>query len=282
MSRTELGRFLRARREHLAPEDVGLPAGARRRAVGLRREEVAHLVSMSVDYYARIEQGRGPQPSPDMLAVIARVLRLTVDERDHLYRLAGHNPPDRVDGAIHVQPAMLRVLDRFTDTPALILSDLVETLAQNRLAAALFGDSTAHTGKDRSGIWRWFMRPETERRVYPASDHDHQGRALAAGLRIAIGRRGPHSTAADLARDLERASPEFAAMWELQEAAIRLEDRKTLVHPEIGPIEFDCQALFTSDLSQTLMVLTTAPRSPAREQLDLLSVIGSTRFSTDR
>ena len=88
--RAELADFLRTRREALQPEDVGLPRGARRRTAGLRREEVAALCGMSADYYSRLEQERGPHPSEQMLAAIARGLRLSLDERDHLFRLAGH------------------------------------------------------------------------------------------------------------------------------------------------------------------------------------------------
>jgi transcriptional regulator with XRE-family HTH domain len=280
MDRTDFGQFLRAHREALLPEDVGLTTGARRRAPGLRREEVAQLASITVDYYARLEQGRGSQPSTQMLSVLARVLRLTLDERDHLHRIAGHNPPDRLSGTAHVSPALLRVLDRLTDTPAFVLSDLAETLASNSLADALLGAPHGHAGLFRSGIYRWFATPETERSIYPAEDRERQGRALVAGLRIALGRRGPRSAAADLVRRLELLSPEFVAVWDRQEVAIRYRDRKTIVHPELGPIVFDCQALFTEDQSQTLIVLTVPPRGTSSNQLEFLRAIGSTRFQS--
>ncbi|WP_352396591.1 helix-turn-helix transcriptional regulator [Kineosporia sp. NBRC 101677] len=270
MDRTEFGSFLRARREALRPEDVGLTPGPRRRALGLRREEVAQLAAMSVDYYARLEQGRGPQPSPSMLTVIARVLRLTLDERDHLYRLAGHAPPDRLSGTTHVVPGLQRVLDRINDTPAFILSDLGETLSQNTCAESLFGDPTTRTGRDRYAAHRWFTHPETEQVVYPEGDRARQSRALVAQLRIARGRRGPRSEAAGLIRSLQRSSPEFARIWALQEVARRFEDHETLIHPELGAITFDCQALFTEDQSQTLVVLTVAPRSADAAKLELL------------
>jgi transcriptional regulator with XRE-family HTH domain len=141
MDRAALADFLRHRREALRPGDVGLPAGVRRRTGGLRREEVAALAVMSTDYYTRLEQQRGPQPSEQMLASLARALRLTDSERDYLFRTAGHNPPTPASAATsHVAPALLRVLDRLSDTPALILSSLGETLVQNAMAAALLGD----------------------------------------------------------------------------------------------------------------------------------------------
>src|ERR1041384_3356694 len=123
MDRVELAAFLRRRREELRPEDVGLPVGARRRAPGLRREEVASLAAMSTDYYTRLEQQRGPQPSEQMLAALARALRLSDDERDYLFRIAGRNAPSPSVTSTHVAPALQRVLDRLTDTPALILSN---------------------------------------------------------------------------------------------------------------------------------------------------------------
>src|ERR1700722_11788083 len=123
MDREPLGDFLRNRRESLQPEDVGLARGARRRPTGLRREEVALLASMSTDYYTRLEQHRGPQPSPPMLAAIGRALRLTLAERDPLFRLAGRPPPDSPIRSDHVAPGLRRVLDRL-DTPAMITSDL--------------------------------------------------------------------------------------------------------------------------------------------------------------
>ncbi|RRR96882.1 helix-turn-helix transcriptional regulator [Glycomyces terrestris] len=273
MDRTALAEFLRRRREGLQPGDVGLPPGARRRAPGLRREEVAALAAMSTDYYTRLEQRRGPQPSVQMLASLARALRLTDQERDYLFRLAGHNAPARLADATHVAPALLRVLDRLQDTPALILSNLGEALVQNDLAKALFGDRTSFTGLDRYDAYRWFTRPG-ERDKYPADDRDRQGRALVSALRVAYGAMGPASRAGELVAALRRRSEEFADLWDRHEVAKRFADHKTLVHPEVGPIELDCQVLFTEDESQALLVLTAEPRSEAEEKLRLLAVLG--------
>src|SRR6202046_4443224 len=173
MDRGALADFLRRRREALRPEDVGLPVGTRRRTSGLRREEVAALAAMSADYYTRLEQRRGPQPSEQMLASLARALRLTSDERNYLFRIAGHTAPAAITAATHVAPALLRVLDRLEDTPALILSSLGETLVQNRMADALFGDRSHYTGLARSEIYRWFTDP-AERQRYPEHDRDRQ------------------------------------------------------------------------------------------------------------
>jgi transcriptional regulator with XRE-family HTH domain len=278
MDRATLADFLRRRREALRPEDVGLPAGARRRAPGLRREEVAALAVMSTDYYTRLEQQRGPQPSEQMLASLARTLRLTVDERDYLFRIAGRGAPASVSAVTHVAPALLRVLDRLNDTPALILSNLGETLVQNRMAEALFGDGSGYTGLARSGIYRWFTDP-AERLHYPEADRDRQSRSQVANLRAAYGSMGPQSRAGELVRALQKVSAEFTELWERHEVAKRFEDHKTLIHPELGAIEVDCQALFTEDQSQALLVLTAAPSTEDYEKLQLLAVLGHHHFT---
>ena len=278
MDRRALADFLRRRREALRPEEVGLPVGARRRTRGLRREEVAALAAMSTDYYTRLEQQRGPQPSEQMLASLARALRLTSDERDYLFRVAGHNPPAATAAASHVAPALLRVLDRLDDTPAMILSRLGEVLVQNRMAVALFGDRSGHTGLARSEIYRWFTDP-AERRVYPEDDQPRQSRSQVANLRAAYGVLGPRSAAAELVRALQKASPEFAALWDRHEVAQRFADHKILLHPELGPIELDCQVLFTEDQSQALLVLTAPPHTEGYEKLQLLSVLGQQQFA---
>lgn len=135
-----MGAFLRARREALQPEDVGLRRGSRRRARGLRREEVAELCDMSADYFARLERGSGPRPSQQTAAAIARGLRLAPDERDHLFLLCGHRTPHRRLRSEHVNPGLMRVLDRLQDTPAQVMGPLGETLLQTPPAVALLGE----------------------------------------------------------------------------------------------------------------------------------------------
>jgi len=235
---------------------------------------------MSTDYYARLEQGRGPQPSEQMLQALARALRLTDDGRDYLYRLAGQNVPARTPLDTHVAPPLRRVLDRLDDTPALILSSLGETLAQNRLASILLGDHLQERGMSRSAVYRWFTRPG-ERDVYPESDHERQGVSLVAGLRMALGMAGPSSPAAALVHRLSATSGEFRSIWDRHEVATRFHDRKTLIHRELGAIELDCQSLFTEDQGQALLVLTAAPHSDAAGKLELLAVLGHHRFGED-
>jgi transcriptional regulator with XRE-family HTH domain len=278
MDRPALAEFLHSRRDALLPEDVGLAPGARRRVAGLRRDEVAGLTGMSTDYYVRLEQARGPQPSEQMLAALARALRLSYDERDYLYRLAGHNAPRRESLDTHVAPALVRVFDRLENTPALVLSSLGETLVQNTLAKALLGDHSRFTGAARSSVYRWFTDP-AEREHYPRADRERQSKAQVSSLRVAYGAAGERSAAGTLVRQLQKLSPEFAEIWKSQVVAARFEDHKTLVHPEVGDIELDCQSLFSEDQSQALLVLTAAPRSEAAEKLELLAVIGQQQFA---
>jgi hypothetical protein len=213
-----------------------------------------------------------------MLAALARALRLTGGERDYLFQMAGHNPPTSISATTHVAPALLRVLDRLADTPALILSSLGETLVQNQMASALLGDKSGYTGLARSEIYRWFTSP-AERLRYPEDDRDRQSRAQVANLRAAYGAMGASSPAGELVRALQKASPEFARLWERHEVARRFEDHKTLIHPELGPIELDCQVLFTEDQSQALLVLTAPPHTEGYEKLQLLAVLGHERFA---
>src|ERR687893_650548 len=170
IDRAGLAAFLRRRRESLQPEDVGLPRGQRRRTSGLRREEVASICHMSTDYYSRLERERGPQPSEQMIASIAQGLHLSLDERDHLFRLAGHHPPARGADSEHVSPGLLRVLDRLADTPAEIVTELGETLRQSPLGVALTGDMTGYSGPARSRGYRWFTDPAS-RALYAPEDH---------------------------------------------------------------------------------------------------------------
>ena len=233
------------------------------------------LAAMSTDYYARLEQRRGPQPSVQMLAALARALRLSPDERDYLYRTAGHSAPDPSVFTDYLPPALLRVLDRLTDTPAFVVSGLDEVLVQNEPARALLGDTTDRVGMERSGIYRWFAHPDTERRRYPGADHQRHGRTLAASLRVACGAWGSSSRAGDMERALRAISPEFTEYWDDHEVRRRFEDHKVVVHPELGEIEVDCQALIAPDESCALVVLTAAPGSEAAGKLDLLRVLGT-------
>jgi transcriptional regulator with XRE-family HTH domain len=274
IDRVGLAEFLRRRRESLQPEDVGLPRGQRRRTSGLRREEVAVLCHMSSDYYSRIERERGPQPSEQMVASIAQGLHLSLDERDHLFRLAGHQPPVRGAASEHVSPGLLRILDRLDDTPAEIVTELGETLRQTPLGVALTGDLTRYSGPARSLGYRWFTDPDTRGRYAP-EDHAFLSRLFASGLRGVATLRGPESRAAHLAELLLPLSEEFRTLWESHEVGVRPHEVKHFVHPELGVLALNCQSLLDPDQSHRLLVYTAVPGSESHEKLQLLSVIGS-------
>jgi transcriptional regulator with XRE-family HTH domain len=274
IDRAGLAEFLRRRREALQPEDVGLARGQRRRTSGLRREEVAALSHMSTDYYARLERERGPQPSQQMIASIAQGLHLARHERDHLFRLAGHEPPAQGSGGDHVSPGMLRIFDRLTDTPAEIVTELGETLRQTPLGVALVGDLTRFTGPSRSIGYRWFTDPAA-RELHPPEDHEFYSRMYASGLRGVLTLRGPDSKAAQLAELLTARSEEFRRVWQEHEVGIRPRAIKRYQHPAVGLMELNCQIMLDPEQAHTLLVYTAVPGSESYEKLRLLDVIGT-------
>lgn len=273
VDRPQLADFLRTRREALQPEDVGLPRGSRRRASGLRREEVAALCDMSADYYGRLEQQRGPQPSEQMLAAMARGLRLSLDERDHLFRLGGHAAPDRAVRGDHVDAGLMRILDRLADTPAMVIGRLGETLVQTRPAVALFGDETRHDGWRRYVVHRWFTDPAA-REIYVEEDHPLHGRHFTADLRTAYAREGRGSRAEELIGLLSEESEEFRTVWAEHEVHRRHSKLKRLRHPEVGRLDVYCQVLHDVDQAHALLVFTAEPGSESHEKLRLLQVVG--------
>lgn len=272
MDRRELADFLRRSRQRLRPHEVGLASGPRRRTPGLRREEVSQLAGMSADYLMRLEQARSPQPSAQILAALARALRLTQDEHDHIYLLAGHRPPAGPLAGHHVRPGLLYLLDRLEETPAQLLGDLGDVLAQNTMAQALFGCVCTVEEPDRNIVWRWFTDPFV-REAYPADEHDHHGRRHVADLRAAVARRGNDEAAAALVQRLREASEDFSALWELHEVAVLRNSRMRILHPAIGPIEFDCEALLTPAEDQRLLIFTPPPGSATTQALELLHFI---------
>lgn len=278
INRAELADYLRCSRDRVRPQDVGLPAGPRRRTPGLRREEVAQLAGMSADYYIRLEQARGPQPSPQMLSALARALRLTADGRDHLYLLAGHRPPAGRAAGDHVSPGLLHLLDQLPTTPAQVLSDLGDVLAQNAVARALLGGVCTVSEHGRNVAWRWFTDPAV-RAAYPAEEHDHYSRLHVADLRAATGRRAGDPAAARLVERLRTASAEFDALWDLHEVAVRRHTRMRVLHPVIGPVELDCQVLLAPEGDQRLVLYTPPPGSDTAGRLALLDVVGTEQFS---
>ncbi|BCJ49959.1 DNA-binding protein [Actinoplanes sp. NBRC 14428] len=250
MDREELADFLRYRRAALVPDR---PAGRKTR--GLRREEVAARAFISADYYTRLEQRRGPRPSPEVAAALSRALELTTDERDHLFRLIGHNPPQDAPEPDGADPGLRRVLHALDRSPAMVVSNLGRTLLQNDLALALFGDQTQHEGPAASGYFRWFTMPE-ERGLYPPDIHEQQSATYVAAVRAAADLEPDPAEGARLIAALRAHSPEFRRLWEHHEVRICRQETTSLLHPAAGRLDFDCEVVFSDSGRQRLLIFT--------------------------
>lgn len=273
MDRALLADFLRARREALQPEDVGLPRGQRRRTGGLRREEVAVLAGMSADYYSRIEQQRGPAPSERMLVALARALRLNQSEQDHLFILGGNPAPRRIPRDDYIGPTMTRIVAGLSDVPAIVLSRLGEALLQTPPAVALLGDYTQYSGMSRYLVYRWFTGDPRVRGLYPVEDHPIRGRVFAAEIRDAY-TADPTGRAGEIVAALLEASSEFANIWRLHEVGVtHHHDLKRYLHPELGELELYAEMLLDPEQCQTLLVFTAVPGSPSHGKLRLLTAV---------
>lgn len=272
MNRTELAAFLRSRRERLRPSDVGMPTGTRRRTHGLRREEVAQMAGMSVDYYTRLEQGRGPHPSPQLLGALTRALRLSGDESWHLFHLVGEVPlPASRNAGQSVRPGVLHVLDRLDDTPALVVNERTDVLAWNRMAATLITDFSAYPVQRRNGLWMHFCEPLD---LLDPADRERVGRNQVADIRALAARRPDDPELAALIARVRAASPEFAELWDRHDVEVRRIDHKRIHHPLVGPLDLECEVLFAADGDQRLIVHRAEPGGSSHAALELLRVIG--------
>jgi transcriptional regulator with XRE-family HTH domain len=269
----ELAACLRQWRDRLDPAEVGLAAG-RRRAPGLRREEVAQLAGVSVDYLARLEQGRASNPSPSVLAALARTLRLTREERAHLFRVAGHAEPGAGHIDRHLTPGVQRILDRLADVPVMVVDAAWEIVALNALATALLGDLAAG---ERNLLRRHFTGGDSRLVRSAAEDAAHEEEAVA-DLREAAGRYPQDERLRTLIEDLSVASPRFAELWDRPAVATRAASRKTFAHPEVGLVTLDCDVLTVQDSDLRLVVYTAAPGSPDASALALLGAVGLQTF----
>ncbi|WP_433250955.1 helix-turn-helix transcriptional regulator [Actinomadura nitritigenes] len=275
MDKRELGAFLRSRRERLRPEDVGLPSGPRRRTPGLRREEVAVLAHISTEYYVRLEQGRAPRPSSEVLAGIAGALRLTAAESDHLHVLAGTAPARTGLHRRDVRPSILALLERLPQTAAFVMSAAFEVLAWNDLAAALMVDFAELAPRDRNlARWAFTGRPPSAMR-YGLSDVTEFRHQVVMELRSAIARYPSDPAVTGLVDELRDAGPEFARLWERHDVQAAPRLTKTFRHPVVGELTVDCDSLALTDRDQHLVLYSAPPGSPAAEALALLNVLGA-------
>jgi transcriptional regulator with XRE-family HTH domain len=276
MNRQELGMFLRSRRERLRPQDVGLPSGPRRRTPGLRREEAAVLAHISTEYYVRLEQGRAPRPSGEVLAGIAGALRLTDAESDHLHVLAGTAPTRTRLHRRDVRPSILALLERLPQTAALVMSAAFEVLAWNDLAAALMEDFGGLAPQGRNLARRAFLepeRPDTAR--YGISDAAEFRHQVVMELRAVLARYPTDPAVTGLVDELRDTSPDFARLWERHDVQAAPMLTKTFRHPVVGQITVDCDVLTLADRDQRLVLYSAPPGSPDAEALALLHVLGA-------
>jgi transcriptional regulator with XRE-family HTH domain len=263
MNRGQLAEFLKGRRARVSPADAGLPAGARRRTPGLRREEVARLAGISVDYYARLEQGRGPRPSRQVLAALGRALRLFEDERTYLFQLAGEQPGPPAGPSQQVPAGILHLLERLDDTPAFVIDAKYELLAWNRMAVKLMGDPPPD---ERNLIWNLFCGPWP---LDPSSPPESLAFAdeCVAELRAASVRYPDDAGIRALIARLRAASAEFVRRLDEHQVCVRRTTTKVMRHPDLGELVLECQVLNADEQGQRVVFYTAAPGSPTASVL---------------
>ncbi|WP_369386463.1 helix-turn-helix transcriptional regulator [Streptomyces sp. CG1] len=270
MARQELARFLRDRRMALRPHELGLPTGALRRTPGLRREEVAELAHMSVDYYVRLEQARGPRPSPRILDALAGALRLTPAERSHMFHLAGTSAPPPATGAVRrVRPHVARMLQRLPETGAIVTDAAYDIVAWNPLAQALLGGDL---GQGTTNVAR--RRFLGEGRMYETSSAQEFAHVVVARLRRATDRYPHDPQLAALLTELHTGSEEFRQLWQTRPIHAPGHRTKTLDHPTAGSLRLNCDVLLVPEDDQEVVIITADPGSPSARTLRRLAAMG--------
>lgn len=279
MDRLELAHLLKAARARIAPEEVGLPAGPRRRVAGLRREEVAQLAGLSVDYIVRLEQGRGPRPSDQVLTALTRALRLERDERDQVFRLAGSAPPLAGRIEMSVRPSVLRLLQRLTDLPALVTSAKGDVLANNPMADALLGDLSRWPEGQRNIIWQRFLGAGVPRVALTPEEDEASAQQSVGLLRTALSRYPHDPDLRALIEELIVGSERFASRWEDGRSTLRRSMHKTVNHPDLGHLVLDCDTLLLPDTDQSMIVYSAAASTREASALEVLRVTGTERMT---
>ncbi|MHC3819960.1 helix-turn-helix transcriptional regulator [Streptomyces sp. DT9] len=261
----DLAGFLRTRRSRVDPASVGITVDSRRRVEGLRREEVAHLSGVSVDYYVRLEQGRATQPSEQVQDALARVLCLDETERGHLGRLAGGRRRRMSAPAGRVRPEQLQILDLTVGAPAMIMNHRMDVLAANRLARLLYGHSVPGLNTARH-----IFLEETERGLY--ADWETCTLDAVGHLRLAAGTYPDDPGLASLIGELAMGSERFRRLWARADVRARTHGRKAFRHPLVGLLELHQENFALPDESgMELVVLSAPPGSPAEDGLRLLA-----------
>ena len=231
------------------------------------------LAGMSVDYYTRLEQARGPQPSAQLLGALSRALRLSRDEHDHLFHLSGLVPDAESQNTEHVRPAVLHLLAKLDDTPAFVANDRWDLLAWNPMHAALMGDPSLLPAEERNLAWQHFLNPRARERFLP-EDFERSSQNSVADLRSRLARRPDDKKLRALTELLRARSPRFAELWENHDVKLRRSDHKVILHPVVGRLDLDCEAMLSPEQDQRLVIHSAPVGTPTHQALALLRVIG--------
>lgn len=273
----ELGSLLRSWRDRRSPADVGTTAYGVRRAAGLRREELAALAGVSVDYVVRLEQGRARTPSAQVVAALGRALQLGRHEQDHLYRLAGLQPPGEALVGTHIPPGVQRLVSRMGDNPIAVFTAAWDLLTWSPTWAALFGEPAGRTAWQRNLVAQAFLADaavgQVGRARYPDGGAGFRA-SLVADLRRTQGRHPHDPSLRTLIEQLQGGSPEFAQLWRSGAVGEHLSEQKTIDHPVVGAVEVDCDVFTVSGSELRIVTMTAATGTPAAEKLDFLRVSG--------
>lgn len=280
MTTTELGQALRRWRDRLSPGTAGLPIGGQRRAAGLRREELALLAGISVDYVTRLEQGRAVNPSGQVVEALARALRLTRDERAYLFGLAELAVPGPEVVPSYIPPSVLRLLDRLVDTPVAVTDAALTLLVTNPMYQALMGDTSGARGFERNGAWGVFLGSSSRVR-----HSQEEQRTLEIGmvseLRAAAARYPVDPQLRRLITELRTSSERFAELWEAGVVGSLEVSRKTIEHPQVGLLTLDCNVLRMDGSGLRILGYSAEPGSEDAEKLELLAVIGTQSLAAE-
>ena len=284
-TRGDLGPLLKAWRERLSPVDVGLPASGVRRAVGLRREELAALAGLSVDYVVRLEQGRAHNPSDQVAAALARSLQLDHAERDHLFRLAGLLPPSDRAVSSHIPPSVQRLVARLGEIPVAVFTASWDLITWSPLWATLLGGpggGLSSLERNIAAVSFGLASPEVKMgsRVRHADGGENFRRSLVADLRRVHGRYPDDRRVTSLIEQLIASSPEFAQLWATGVVGEHQSERKTIVHPLVGELEVDCDVFSVAGADLRIVAYTVAAGSPEAEKLDFVRVAAAAGVTT--
>ena len=271
MATSEFGRTVRRWRDRVSPAAAGLPTGGHRRAPGLRREELALLAGISVDYVTRLEQGRAAHPSEQVVEALGRALRVTAAEREHLFRTAGLVPPGQGTVPAFIPPSVQRMLDRLTGSPVAVSDATWTLLLANPQYTALMGE---YHGNDRNAVWRNFLGSGSRVRHTPRSQRDLEATQVA-DLRAATQRYPADDRLRRLVAELRAGSARFADLWESGEVGGHQAARKTVAHPQVGELTLDCDVLSVAGSDLRIMIYTAEPGTRDAERLALVAVLGT-------